>query len=39
LADAVLLDPADLYGGDGCTRICRLGDLAPLVAGINRGTQ
>lgn len=38
LADAVLLDPADLYD-DGCTRIRRLGDLAPLVADVNRGTQ
>jgi HAD superfamily hydrolase (TIGR01509 family) len=35
LADAVLFDPADLYADAGCTRVLRLPDLAPLVAGRN----
>lgn len=32
LADAVLLDPADLHGAAGCSRIRRLADLAGWVA-------
>jgi HAD superfamily hydrolase (TIGR01509 family) len=35
LADAVLFDPADLYGDAGCTRVLHLPELAPLVAGRN----
>jgi HAD superfamily hydrolase (TIGR01549 family) len=35
LADAVLLDAADLYRDADCTRIRRLGEIAPLVAARN----
>ncbi len=33
LADAVLLDPAGLYGDAGCTRVSRLLEVAALVRG------
>lgn len=38
LADAVLLDPAGLYGAAGCTRVARIGEVAELVAAVNART-
>jgi putative hydrolase of the HAD superfamily len=35
LADAVLLDPADLYADAGCTRVRRVAELPELVARVN----
>jgi putative hydrolase of the HAD superfamily len=35
LADAVLLDPAGLYGDARCTRVARIGEVAGLVAAVN----
>jgi FMN phosphatase YigB (HAD superfamily) len=37
LADAVLLDPANLYAESACTRIARLDEVAGIVRRANRG--
>lgn len=38
LADAVLLDPANLHVGSACTRITRIGEVADIVRRANRAT-